>query len=91
MPALMLTPDAATPTSYLCWAAALENSFTAWFYPYMANGSLQDRLQSQVRGWVMVKEQDQAALVSRIKHLKESRGEGGPGAALHGEELGQDR
>lgn len=26
-----LISDAATPTSYLCWAAALENSFTAWF------------------------------------------------------------
>nr|XP_060484181.1 interleukin-1 receptor-associated kinase-like 2 [Panthera onca] len=37
------------------------NQFYSLIYPYMANGSLQDRLQGQVRGWIMVREQDQVA------------------------------
>lgn len=67
--------------------------FYSLIYPYMANGSLQDRLQGQVRGWVMVRKQDQEATSWRIKGsglIDDQRGEGLSREALQEEKLGQN-
>lgn len=42
-------------------------------YPYMANGSLQDRLHGQVRAWLTVWELGQVAW--KVKDLGWSRGD----------------
>lgn len=58
MPALMPNFRCCHPNVLPLLGCCTGEQFYSLIYPYMANGSLQDRLQSQVRGWVMVKEQD---------------------------------